>query len=253
MLKILVTYYVLDHADEKETVVNNLAEYLGKKYEDLRVRVAPLLHCGSLFSHVTQDEYVIFVSLDSPAKAPDICLLNEEYNRLNLDGRIRHVKFDKPSEESYTKDDINAISSLISAIRSRYAYNRVYRVQKKLLVDIGSHERLASYDTSVKLRTCGTIGNDISDDLEFTITNNSHVSGDAIYIDILYIHDFISGNKATFKSNVFKKAILMPNESFNFSLLRLENIEWFFGVQDSYNLVIHFMINDKEYTKEISI
>lgn len=249
MLNILITYNGVEHAEETADVAKGLSEFIKSRYSDLKVRVAPLLHCGSLFENVTKDEYIIYVSLDSPVVLTDACLNNTIYKKLVLDGRIFELTLDTPYSIDYSSDDIKLISGVMKAVLKKYVYNRDFRVQKNLLSKISSFrfttDPLISLDNS-------SLGNDnmISKSLYLSLINDD---SSFTYVDVLYILDVNTQNILSFGGSLLKKAMLKPNEEFSFALFDLDKIESIFGTQDIYNLAVCYRINDNEYLKEFII
>lgn len=249
MLNILITYNGVEHVEEVTDVANGLSEFIKDKYSDLKVRVAPLLHCGSLFENVTKDEYIIYVSLNNPVVLSDACLNNDIYKKLALDGRIFSLTLDAPYSTDYSSKDIKLISSVMKAVIKKYVYNRDFRVQKNLLAKTSSYrvtsDPLISLDNS-------SLGQDnlMSKSIYLSIINDYSAF---TYVDVLYILDVNNQTILSFGGSLLKKALLKPNEEFSFPLFNLDKIESVFGPQDIYKLSVCYRINDTEYLKTFII
>jgi hypothetical protein len=249
MLNILITYNGVEHVEATADVAKGLSEFIKDNYRDLKVRVAPLLHCGSLFENVTKDEYIIYVSLDSPVVLTDACLNNAIYKNLALDGRIYDLTFDTPYPTDYSDTECKLISDVIKAVRKKYVYNRDFRVQKNLLAKKNPYT--FSTDPLISLNN-SSLGNDysVSKNVYLDITNDE---SSFTYVDVLYILDVNNQNILSFGNSLLKKAMLKPNEEFTFALFDLNKIESVFGPQDIYKLSVCYRINDNEYLKEFII
>lgn len=257
MLNILITYNGVEHVEEVTDVANGLSEFIKDKYSDLKVRVAPLLHCGSLFENVTKDEYIIYVSFNNPVVLTDACLNNDIYKKLALDGRIFELTLDTPDSIDYSSADLRLISNVMRSVIHKYVYNRDFRVQNNLLAKkipcTFTTEPIISLDNSslgnVYLNPDHVIVS-LSKNLYLALTNDE---SSFTYVDVLYILDVNTQNILSFGDSFLKKALLKPDEEFTFALFDLNKIESIFGTQDVYKLAVCYRINDKEYIKEFII
>lgn len=249
MLNILITYNGVDHVEATADVAKGLSEFIKDNYSALKVRVAPLLHCGSLFENVTKDEYIIYVSLDSPVVLTEACLNNAIYKNLALDGRIFEFAFDTPYPNDYSDSDVEFIDDVIRSIRKKYIYNRDFRVQKNLLAKKNPHKYSTDPLISLSADFLGDV-NSASKNVYFSLINDE---SSFMYVDVMYLLDVNNQTILSFGDSLLKKAILKPDDAFSFALFDLKNIEYVFGPQDVYKLSVCYRINDTEYLKTFVI